>query len=348
MSNLTTEHIKDREAVNLLIANFKVIHSLKEKMFEKEFVDKDMYYSLYKEYFSLTISEYFRAINPHYNDIIETFKNKYINTEAIVEKNDTPEQIEGIRNLYDYIQSASTDNINILVESLKMNSILWKPTDDKNNKDIIELKEQLNNEYNNLVAEAKQLHDANKYKEALKIKNELDGLNYKSKIGGQIRNNNVVDEVKLQDVDFNVPSATDALLFINNFSSKEKMDEFNKYLHSDNLEEYIDYCIKINVDLIKYQPFMDGNKRTFRGLLNLLFKARNLPPIYIRIDEIDEYKKALFNAIQNNDYSDINFFYLFKICSSIYELDVEPYMVMEENKESINTVDNANKNIRNI
>ena len=348
MSNLVKENIKDPTEANYLITNFKVIHSFKDKIFAPEFENQDVYYPVYKDYLYQTIEKYFKAINPHYDSIIETFKNKYINTEAVVEKNDTPEQMEGLRHLYDYIQSADTKNINILVESLKINSILWKPTDDKNNKDIAEYKEKLHCDINKLNKLITENHDMSKYNEYNKLLEEYNGLNYKSKVGGVLRSNDNLDNVMFHDTDFKVPKASAALTFINSFSSKEKLDELNNMIKSDNIGEYINYCVKICVDLIKYQPFMDGNKRTFRGLLNLLFKAKNIPPIYIRIDEIDIYKKALFKAIIKGDYSDIDFFYLYKICASIYELDVEPYIVMEETKESVIHGENANKNIRDI
>ncbi len=97
---------------------------------------------------------------------------------------------------------------------------------------------------------------------------------------------------------------------------------------------YIDNCIKQIVDLIKVQPFADGNKRTFRALLNLLLKRINIPPIYIELDEALSYKNALFKAIKENDYSDIINFYYYKICEAIViTLDIDKSIIKIDNQE---------------
>lgn len=88
------------------------------------------------------------------------------------------------------------------------------------------------------------------------------------------------------------------------------------------------------MDLIKVQPFADGNKRTFRALLNLLLKRINIPPIYIELDEALSYKNALFKAIKENDYSDIINFYYYKICEAIViTLDIDKSIIKIDNQE---------------
>ena len=164
-----------------------------------------------------------------------------------------------------------------------------------------------------------------KYQQAQKLEKEVKAMSYKTKIGGQLRNNNNDDEVRLNKVDIDIPKPEEALKLMNEYLSKEKVDEFNCAFQSENVIEYISYCVKETTKLIKIQPFFDGNKRTFRALLNLMFKAKGLPPVYIRTGEREAYKKALYNAMKYEDYSYITDFYLFKICDSIYELDVEPY-----------------------
>jgi len=76
------------------------------------------------------------------------------------------------------------------------------------------------------------------------------------------------------------------------------------------------------VDLIKLQPFLDGNKRTFRALLNLLLKKVGIPPIYIKQEEREVYKRELLKAIIEADYSGIIRFYYFKIADAIVSLDI--------------------------
>jgi len=105
--------------------------------------------------------------------------------------------------------------------------------------------------------------------------------------------------------------------------------EFNKYASKnmqfvlgDNIFDYILESIQLAVDLIKLQPFNDGNKRTFRAILNLLLKQAGIPPIYIRKEERNVYKDELLKAICEKDYEGINKFYLYKIADSIVSLDI--------------------------
>lgn len=86
---------------------------------------------------------------------------------------------------------------------------------------------------------------------------------------------------------------------------------------------YINDCIKLNVELIRIHPFADGNGRTSRALTNLLFKLVNIPPVYVKESERNEYIKAMNKAAVDKDYNEIITFYYYKICDSIIELDKE-------------------------
>lgn len=99
--------------------------------------------------------------------------------------------------------------------------------------------------------------------------------------------------------------------------------------------EYIDDCIKLKCVLIKIHPFMDGNGRSIRAFINLLFKLANIPPVYIKVNERTEYHKAMNKANGENDYSDIFTFYYYKICDSILELDIntKEFEEKEQNKK---------------
>ena len=336
MSNLLDDTKIEEYTKEFVATTFESLILLKTQYDELLQVENKKDLKEYKQLYSLlekALTLYSKTVKPNYDTIIESFKRKYIKTESQVEKNDTKEQIQGVKMVYDYIQQFDIEKLDLFVAALEINFKLWKPTDDKNNKDVINEKEKLNLEIQKLFTEAKKNKDVSKISEARIKQQQLAGLNYKSKIGGVLRTNNNQDDVKFQNVDYNVPKASDASLFINSLASADKKEEFNKFFKSDDLMEYIFYSIRLTTDLIKYQPFMDGNKRTFRGLLNLMFKARNLPPIYIKKDEIDEYKKALFKGIIKEDYDDLYFFYMNKLCDSIYELDIEPYIKVKDNEE---------------
>jgi len=145
--------------------------------------------------------------------------------------------------------------------------------------------------------------------------------------GGNLRETNAV----FSDLDIDITPPEEAKKIFNNYII-QKDNIFEKYNQGD-IFGYIEDCIKLNVELIKLQPFADGNKRTFRALTNLLLKRVNIPPIYIELNERDEYKKALVKAMKNNDYNDIIQFYYYKICDSIITLDIKNSQIHENDND---------------
>lgn len=97
--------------------------------------------------------------------------------------------------------------------------------------------------------------------------------------------------------------------------------DINNNKKIDELENYINKVIELKCKLIEIHPFKDGNGRTFRAMVNLLFKLVNLPPVYVQMKEKEEYIRAMDQAIRNKNYKLINGFYYYKICDSIIELD---------------------------
>lgn len=99
--------------------------------------------------------------------------------------------------------------------------------------------------------------------------------------------------------------------------------EMNPQKKNKELINYINECVELNCKLIKIHPFPDGNGRTIRAYLNLMFKLANIPPVYIEYEEQQEYRKAMNKAIgDEQDLDDIKTFYLYKICDSIIKLDL--------------------------
>lgn len=154
--------------------------------------------------------------------------------------------------------------------------------------------------------------------EGLKIHSLLYSECFDPSFGGKLRQ----DSALLLNSKIEVPNAEEARLYFQSFIGKEipKVDMNNP----SSLFDYINSCIYITTELIKAQPFADGNKRTFRSLLNLMFKQYNLPPVYVKTRERGEYKDALMNALLKKDYIALNQFYYYKICDSIYDLDILP------------------------
>ena len=320
-SNLSNQYVEQdmRELFSIMFSLYNMAEGY--KMIYK----KDKNFQIPRKLIQL----YYDKINPNYNEIIYNFKKKYIANEALVEKNDTKEQRKGISLVYDYIQSYDTKNtkFDIFTSALIINNKLWQFRDEKFTEDHSKRKEQIEK----LKLSAKENHSLEDYKKARELEKELNDLVDKVKIGGRFRSND--EQAQLLGLDIDVPSSFDAVTFMNSFITPEKKKEYEEYYNNDNIFEYINYCIRITTMMIKNQPFVDGNKRTFRSLLNLMFKVRNIPPVYIKPHERTEYKEALYQAMKYEEYDRLYGFYYFKICDSIYELDITSYINEQQKKK---------------
>ncbi len=255
-------------------------------------------------------------------EVLATFKKNYVDNELLVEKNDTPEQRQGLSLVYDFIQSYDVENkdFNLFINALEINSRLWKFVDDKFKTNL----EDARKEVQEMKEFAFQYKDPITFKKAMVKERELAKISEQNKIGGRFRTS--AEDARLKGVDVSIPFAREAVLFMNSFLTEEKKQELINYYNDEDIFNYIDYCIRITTEMMRNQPFVDGNKRTFRGLLNLLFKFRNIPPVYIAQNERDEYKDYLFDAMKTKDYSKLCNFYYFRIFDSLKYLDLLPYL----------------------
>lgn len=159
--------------------------------------------------------------------------------------------------------------------------------------------------------------------EALKIHCLLYSACPYPEFGGKLRDNTAV----LKNEIVEVPPADEARRYFQSFIGMKLDVDFSD---PTSIFTYINTCIYITTELIRNQPFADGNKRTFRALLNLMFKQHNLPPVYVKTKEREEYKDALIKAMQKRDYTSLNQFYYYKICDSIYDLDISEELRKDE------------------
>ncbi len=147
-----------------------------------------------------------------------------------------------------------------------------------------------------------------------------------SEFGGKNRNsdaylkNSSIEVTPYNNIDKEIASLYDE--FIELLYRGIKLGCINSLYNEEQLINYINDCLKLKTKLIKIHPFSDGNGRTMRALVNLLFKLANLPPVYIKLSEKDEYLDVMNIAICDKDYSYLNRFYYYKICDSIVELDL--------------------------
>ena len=116
--------------------------------------------------------------------------------------------------------------------------------------------------------------------------------------------------------------------------------ELGKNVDSKKIIDYIDKCVELKCKLIKIHPFGDGNGRSVRAFINLLFRLANLPPVYIENKERKKYGEAMQSALGDEDLTKIKGFYYYKICDSIICLDLninkfeEPKFSDSEQKDS--------------
>lgn len=151
---------------------------------------------------------------------------------------------------------------------------------------------------------------------SLLIHQKLYSKCFGKEFGGKLR----TEPVFLKNSSVEIMEPIEAQKYFNSLISKS--DEIFISLNNNDILGYIEDCVKLTTNLIKVQPFQDGNKRTFRSLLNLLLKKATLPPVYIDIENRIEYKQNLMNAIIDNEYSGIYEFYYNRIEEAIFELDL--------------------------
>ena len=131
------------------------------------------------------IRMYYEKVNPNYDNMLSSFRKKYISTESLVEKNDTTDQKQGIGLVYDYIQDYKKEkDFNILIESLLINSKLWSVRDKKFTNDyIVNLKKAANKK----IELAKKTKDFNLFREAQNDLKYISDASSKIKIGSRVK-----------------------------------------------------------------------------------------------------------------------------------------------------------------
>lgn len=251
----------------LLVLMFKDYEKLQSKgtiYSMKEFEPK----GLIKLYYEITDK-------PHFEAFVENFKNRYIRYECQLEEAHAKCEREGLKLVYDYIQSFIEEkNINIYT-ICKLHQLLYS-------------------------------------------------LAPYPEFGGKFRTRDVYLpgaflETEMYDY---IPDALQKLYLPTNELVKEGI-KLGLEKDPDKIIDYIDKCIELNAELIRIHPFGDGNGRTSRAFMNLLFKLASIPPTYVKPSERDEYARAMNRAINEKDSDTLKKFYYYKICDSIYELDIK-------------------------
>ena len=105
------------------------------------------------------------------------------------------------------------------------------------------------------------------------------------------------------------------------FEVQSKMQEFIKK-YNENITKLhpIELASFVHIEFVKIHPFIDGNARTSRLLMNLELIKAGFPPVVIELEDRLEYYKALDIAHTENDYKPF-----LELMKKVVEKSFEPY-----------------------
>jgi len=84
----------------------------------------------------------------------------------------------------------------------------------------------------------------------------------------------------------------------------ELIEEFIKWLQSNNSDHPVKIAIDAHFKLVSIHPFIDGNGRTARLLMNLLLTQAGFPPAIVRKEDRSIYINSLEKGQTKNDLTD--------------------------------------------
>lgn len=84
----------------------------------------------------------------------------------------------------------------------------------------------------------------------------------------------------------------------------ELMEEFVKWLQSSNSDHPIKIALNAHFKLVSIHPFVDGNGRTARLLMNLLLMQEGYPPAIVRKEDRSTYINSLEKGQTKDDLTD--------------------------------------------
>lgn len=105
------------------------------------------------------------------------------------------------------------------------------------------------------------------------------------------------------------------------FEVQSQMQEFIKK-YNENVTQLhpIELASFVHIEFVKIHPFVDGNGRTSRLLMNLELIKAGFPPVVIELEDRLEYYKALDIALTKKDYKPF-----LELMKKVVEKSFEPY-----------------------
>ena len=110
---------------------------------------------------------------------------------------------------------------------------------------------------------------------------------------------------------------------------EEEMNKFIEWLHSQTISEPILLAALVHLKFVSIHPFIDGNGRTARLLMNLMLLQSGYPQAIIKVSNRAEYIQAVekYQQSSNNDYND---FYKVVLQSVNESLNLYSKIVIDE------------------
>lgn len=129
--------------------------------------------------------------------------------------------------------------------------------------------------------------------------------------GGQTRQSNtLVLGAKFETVDY-----------INIYSELAKVDEEVKNYYENikniSMSEYIMHVARVHHRITQIHPFSEGNGRTSRAFMNIQLVRASMLPIYIKVEDKDDYLNALSIADKDGLYDEL-YEIIFKLILTSY------------------------------
>ena len=135
--------------------------------------------------------------------------------------------------------------------------------------------------------------------------------------GGSIRQNNtLVLGAKFETVDYH-----DILPELEKLDKEVK--DFYSLRHEIPMSEYVKHVVRTHHQITVIHPFQDGNGRTSRAFMNVQLVRAGLLPIYIRVEDKEDYVNALSLADECNNYDELYDIVFRQILKTFVDLSLE-------------------------